>query len=268
MLRAHTVLSHGGVEIADVACSHPVGRGRHTEEASGHALVFVRRGCFVRSVEGVEALLDPTVAYCINPGEEQRYDHPQAHGDDCTSLSLTEGLIASLWGGDPALPSGPLPISPRLDLEHRLLLAGARRGTDSHELHEQAIELSASVLEQVDLSRVASGRPTTACARRSLADGAREALIADPQRSLPDLARTLTISPHHLSRVFRLTNGHTISRHRMRLRVRNTLERLADGERDLARLAADLGVSDQSHLCRVIRSETGSTPSALRSILM
>ena len=53
----------------------------------------------------------------------------------------------------------------------------------------------------------------------------------------------------------------------MRLRARTVLERLAGGERNLARLAADLGYADQSHLCRVLRSETGRAPSALRSVL-
>jgi AraC-like DNA-binding protein len=33
---------------------------------------------------------------------------------------------------------------------------------------------------------------------------------------------------------------------------------------DLARLATKLGFADQSHLSRVVRSETGRTPSALR----
>jgi AraC-like DNA-binding protein len=37
--------------------------------------------------------------------------------------------------------------------------------------------------------------------------------------------------------------------------------------RDLARVAADLGLTDQSHLCRVLRSETGVVPSALRRLL-
>jgi AraC-like DNA-binding protein len=36
---------------------------------------------------------------------------------------------------------------------------------------------------------------------------------------------------------------------------------------NLARLAADLGFADQSHLCRVVREETGRTPSALRDVL-
>jgi transcriptional regulator GlxA family with amidase domain len=100
-----------------------------------------------------------------------------------------------------------------------------------------------------------------------LVDGAREALTAEPDRSLQDLAGTLAVSPHHLSRIFHAATGHTISRHRMRLRVRTALERLAAGERDLARLAADLGFADQSHLCRVVRAETGQTPSVLRGVL-
>jgi AraC-like DNA-binding protein len=95
----------------------------------------------------------------------------------------------------------------------------------------------------------------------------REALAADPDRSLQDLARDLAVSPHHLSRVFSAANGSTVSRHRMRLRARIAMERLAAGDHDLARLAADLGFADQSHLCRVVRAETGSTPAALRAAL-
>jgi AraC-like DNA-binding protein len=53
----------------------------------------------------------------------------------------------------------------------------------------------------------------------------------------------------------------------MRIRTRNALERLADGEQDLARIAADTGFADHSHLCRVLRSETAHTPSALRAAL-
>jgi AraC-like DNA-binding protein len=49
--------------------------------------------------------------------------------------------------------------------------------------------------------------------------------------------------------------------------VRAALERLAGGESDLARLAAELGFVDQSHLCRAVRGETRRTPSALRNLL-
>jgi AraC-like DNA-binding protein len=222
----------------------------------------------VRSVNGTEMLLDPTVAYFTNPGQEQRYDHPHDHGDDCTSIGLDQRLAASLWGGDPTLPDRPLPVSPQLDFEHRMLLAAARRGGDSHELAERAVALTASALEHVEPARVAAARPSTSRARRALVDGVREALIADLDRPLVELAAGLAVSPHHLSRVFRRATGHTVARHRMRLRARVALERLAGGEQDLARLAAEVGFADQSHLCRVVRSETGRTPAALRASLI
>ena len=134
-------------------------------------------------------------------------------------------------------------------------------------LVERTVSLVASTLETADAGRVASGRPSTDRARAALVDGARQHLAGDPGRSLPDLAAALHVSPHHLSRTFRAVTGHTVSRHRMRLRTRSALDRLADGDHDLTRLAADLGFADHSHLCRVVRRETGRTPSGLRAAL-
>jgi AraC-like DNA-binding protein len=266
VLSTRRLLDHGGVTLTDVVCRLPTGRG-HAHEAGHHAIVFVRRGCFVRTADATSDLFDPTQAYCITPGQEQRYDHPHAGGDDCTSVWLDPALLASGWGGDPGLPSGPVPSSPQVDLEHRLLLAAAQRGEPADALHERVLSLVAAALGQVDPARVASGRPATARARRALVDDAREALAADPDRSLADLAAALDVSASHLSRLFRAATGHTIARHRMRLRARAALDRLAGGEQQLARLAADLGFADQSHLCRVIRSETGHTPAGLRRAL-
>jgi AraC-like DNA-binding protein len=266
MLSRRIVLESDDISIEDFTCRHPAGRGDTVGPAVRHALVLVRRGSFIRTVDGVESLLDPTLAYAMNPGEEERFDHPWHDGDDCTTIGLDPGLVASLRGEE-ALPSGPLPITPRLDLHHRLLLAAGRKGTDRDRVVEGAITLVGAALEQVDPARLAAGRPPTARARRLLVDRARELLAAEPGCPLPKLARTLEVSPHHLSRVFHAATGHTISRHRMRLRARAALERIADGEHDLARLAADIGFADQSHLCRVLRAETGRSSSALRQAL-
>ena len=80
MLSTRRLLDHGGVTLTDVTCRLPTGRG-HAHEAGHHAIVFVRRGCFVRTADATSALLDPTQAYCMNPGQEQRYDHPHAGGE-------------------------------------------------------------------------------------------------------------------------------------------------------------------------------------------
>jgi AraC-like DNA-binding protein len=84
---------------------------------------------------------------------------------------------------------------------------------------------------------------------------------------LPALARELGVSPHHLSRVFHAHTGHTIAQHRLMLRSREALQRIAEGEDSLARLAAELGFADQSHLTRAIRRQTGRTPGQLRRLL-
>jgi AraC-like DNA-binding protein len=266
MLSRRTLVERDGIGIADVACRSRSGRGRGGEQARGNALVFVRRGCFVREADGIAATLDATLAFCVHPDEEERYDHPHAGGDDCTALYLSPELVASLLG-EPSLPRRLLAVSPEVDLEHRILLAAARRGDDPAELAERALRLAACALEHDDPRRVAAGRPATAQAREALVAGAREALVAEPQSSLPRLARELAVSPHHLSRIFSAATGTTISRHRLRLRVRAAMERLAGGERDLARLAAELGFADQSHLCRTMKSELRETPSAVRRLL-
>ena len=49
--------------------------------------------------------------------------------------------------------------------------------------------------------------------------------------------------------------------------MRGALERLGEGERDLARLAVDTGFADQAHLTRRVRTETGDTPGRLRALL-
>ncbi len=192
MLSRRVVFDSDAIAIEDFVCRPPERRSEAVESSSRHALVFVRRGCFTRSVEGVESVLDPTVAYCMNPGEEERFDHPQTSGDDCTTIALDPALAALLWGDEEMLPAGPLQIPPWLDLAHRLLLADASKGADPDELTERAVSVAAATLEQVDSDRVAAGRPATARARRILVDGARELLAAEPGLPLPTLARTLT----------------------------------------------------------------------------
>ncbi len=115
MLARRTLLDRDGLTIDDVACRHRAGRARESEPTRGYALVFVRRGCFVRRADGSTELLDPTVAYCMTPGHEQRYDHPGDGGDDCTTIALDVPTVATLWGGEPGLPADPLPVPPRLD---------------------------------------------------------------------------------------------------------------------------------------------------------
>jgi AraC-like DNA-binding protein len=251
------------LEVRDVRCQSHRSTWSPPEEGRSFVVVFVRRGCFWRRVAGSESMLDPTVVYFSRPGEEQQIAHPRDGGDACTAISLSDELLAGMWGGEPGLPDRPAFTTPSLDLEQRLLVSGSS-GRDDSEVAERVVSLVAGVLERSRPERVAAGRPATAAARHRLIAGAREAFAADPSIGLVALARHLVVSPHHLSRLFRAYTGETVTRYRNRLRVRLVLERLAEGERSLARVAAELGFADQAHLTRVVRSEVGSPPSHLR----
>ena len=200
------------------------------------------------------------------PGQEQQVAHPHGGGDSCTAFALAPETAADLFGGDPELPAEPLFSDSELDLRHRYLVGTSSRA-DPFEVAERAVALLAAVLGRAHPARVASGRPTTAVARAEAVEAAREAIAAQPATGLFELARRVAVSPHHLSRIFSQHTGETISRYRNRIRVRLVLERLADGETSLARLAGDLGFADQAHLCRVVRSEVGHSPAQLRERL-
>jgi hypothetical protein len=197
MLSRRTLVDRDGIRIADVACRSARGRGQGGEQASGHALVFVRRGCFVREADGVASTLDLTLAYCINPEDEERYDHPHAGGDDCTVLFLSPQVVALLEGGEPSLPRRPLAAPPEIDLEHRLLLGGARQGDDPHELVERAIALA--------LAR--SSRTIRVPSRRGVPEPGMRVVCSWPERARrsPRTRNARCLSSHETSRSRRIT---------------------------------------------------------------
>jgi AraC-like DNA-binding protein len=256
-----------GVTVEDVRCRSPRSGWSDPEPSRGYGLVFVRRGSFRRRVNGVETAVDPTSAYFERPHEEQHVAHHVEGGDACTALALRPWVLARIWGGDPNVPDRPVPMDPSIDLQHRLMVGSCRRRDGRFAVTERAILLVTAVLERVQPSRVASGRPRTHEARRRVVDDAREALAADPTIGLIELASAVAVSPHHLSRIFRAHTGLPLSRYRTRLRMGLALERLAEGESNLAALATDLGFADHSHLGRVIRKELDHTPSWLRASL-
>ena len=74
-------------------------------------------------------------------------------------------------------------------------------------------------------------------------------------------------SPFHLARQFRAATGETISRYLLRLRLGAAVERLAEGERDIAALAIDIGFAHHSHFSARFRMAFGITPTLARDML-
>jgi AraC-like DNA-binding protein len=80
---------------------------------------------------------------------------------------------------------------------------------------------------------------------------------------LRQLARAAACSPWHLSKLFRLSMGLTLTQYRTQVRVAQALVRLREGERSLALLAVDLGFSHHSHFTAAFVRIMGAQPSLM-----
>lgn len=140
-------------------------------------------------------------------------------------------------------------------------MLGAEPGDERAEL---ALEIAVKVA-QVERRRIRdlACRPLTPTQLGLVAE-AREALATNPTLTLSQLAAQLAVSTHHLSRTFSRATRRGIAQHRVQLRICAALDRLQEGEHDLARLAADLGFADHSHLTRTLHRHTDRTPPELR----
>jgi AraC-like DNA-binding protein len=85
--------------------------------------------------------------------------------------------------------------------------------------------------------------------------------------TLDDVADAACCSLFHLARSFRKHTGLSLHAYRQRLRLALALQRLEEGERDLAALAHELGYSSQSHLGSAFVREIGVTPAQARRVL-
>jgi AraC-like DNA-binding protein len=256
-----------GFDVNAVRCTDACRGFDAPEETTGHALVFVRRGAFVRRTAGREVLLDSTVAYLAAPGEESQCAHPAGAGDTCIVIGLSPDLAAALAGGEPcSLPAVPMDAASEFAIRRAASLA---RGPDiDGELAEKVVGTVAALVARGRPGRSAGGSQRRGpAARERLAGQARELLLAEPGLGVIELARHVNCSPHHLSRVFSQVTGSSISAYRNRVRVSLALERISQGERGLAGLACELGFADHAHLTRTIRAVTGHTPTACRELL-
>ena len=267
MLSFVDVAARPDFTVTTVTCQDDHKGWSEVESPDEYRVVLVRQGRFRRRTAQVQTDLDPTVAYVGAPGEEEHFAHP-AGGDVCTLVSLTPELW-SVLAGDAARIGSAVYVDPRLDLTHRRVLAAASAGDVEYALTEQLLRLVGHVIEQIP-----GGGARPAGARPARTDGA---LVAAARRVILDdhpaatglfpLADLLGVSPYRLSRAFTRELGVSLTRYRNRVRLGRALDRLENGEPNLAALAADLGFADQAHLSRMMREQVGHTPKALRRLL-
>ena len=159
------------------------------------------------------------------------------------------------------------PVGSRIHLGARIL-GSALRWDAIGELEAEELALLLLGLIGVDLDRARGYRPRGRHPRDRI-ERVRALLAAAPDRRwrLDELARAVHCSPFHLARQFRAFTGSSIATYLLRLRLALALQRLAEGEADLAGLAADLGFASHSHFGARFRSVFGMSPGSVRDSL-
>lgn len=251
-------------------------------EALYDAVVFPRRGVFVKQVEGDSVVADVNHALFFNRGEAYRLEHPRGCGDHVTEFAFDEAVLRELSDSiDPALADddGRLfrfrqaPADSTGWMIHRMLLGCLQRGDDADVLEVE--ELSLHLVGRVLRAGHERTRAPSDGRRRSDTREAHDELVARTKLLLADrfgdshtvesIARDVASSPYHLCRVFKQRTGMTIHRYLSQARLRAALDRVLDRAPDLTRLAIDLGYSSHSHFTCSFRREFGAAPSAFRN---
>jgi AraC family transcriptional regulator len=241
MLHVRPILAGPLVRVADVTCCAPRGGCGAEEHSEMPEVVVPRRGVFTvhRGHRAVTA--DPMTAVVLYG--EYRVSHPAEDGDRCTVLAFA-----------PELHEEALRDARVLRAAQRMTITLA---ADQLEAEEHALHL---------LAELAGAPPLRAGPR---VHEVRELMAVRPGHrwTLTEIGRAVHTSPYHLARQFRAATGETIARHLLGLRLALALDRLQEGEDDLARLATDLGFASHSHFSERFRHIYGSTPSEVRKIL-
>jgi len=258
------LLDDPGLGVYDVRCWAPAGAPGAEEQADATQVVLPLEGVFeVR--HGRDAVVaDATSVAIFSAGREHRVGHPTTGGDRSIVLVFPPEVIDDALDSDRSYGG---PVGVRVHLGVRALGSALARGTiDELEAEELALLLLRGIGDALEPAH--SYRPP-GLHQRERVERVRALLAGTPERRwrLEEVAREVHCSPFHLARQFRAVTGTSISTYLLRLRLALALQRLAEGEADLAGLAADMGFASHSHFGARFRSVFGVPPGSVRDSL-
>ena len=271
-----TELDAGLIHVGAFRC--PVSRPEFHEHVPtrGYCFVFPRRAVWIEQDGHPAFVADANVVPLYNPSRPYRRRAIGGQPDSTDWFGVAPGLLREMVAAlEPHLQDADDVLFRRthvaapagLYLAQRLVFDRLRTGAcDALYVEEQGIALLADVLQRVHGGPFPSLNQRAA--HRALAEDARAlvAMAVDRPLRLSTLARTLCVSPFHLSRVFKASVGVSIQQYRSQLRLRRSLELLAGGDRDVLDIAVALGYSSHSHFTRAFRASYGMVPSQYRTV--
>ncbi len=282
LLEIRDVWKGASLSIADDCWQrrhHPANREDQQQQPT---VVIVRRGSYRRRFRQQQVIGTPNHVTFYNPGEPYQVDHLRGQQTKVTAIKISFDLLETLLSArDPqAARRNRFPehlthvlCPPGWYRLHRQLLTYlssvevSNGHCDTLMVEEIILSLLDSIVDQGcgrDLSTVDGGvsssinQARVAAAQEVMADRFGEGL------SMKDVAAAVGCSPWHLARQFAEQVGIPLHRFLNRLRLRNALERLCDGEEDLAQLAGESGFCSHSHFSSAFKREFSISPRQAR----
>jgi AraC-like DNA-binding protein len=277
-LKSATLFVSDFVRITDVCCHAPRSGFGEDEIVESPRLIFPRRGVFECGFGRETMVADSNGVLLFNAGDCYRVRHPCDGGDDCSVFVFPPEVLCEALAdyglSRPHVEAHPFAfpavlIDTGAQYRERMLHHALRlRGLDSLGAEEAAGSLLELLAAQIAGYPVPERRMSTPPQQRSV-EQARALLSSRPEArlSLGEIAHQVHYSPFHLARLFRAEVGATLHQYRLRLRLAAALERIAQGEDDLSRLALDLGFDSHSHFTASFKRCFGRTPSQVRADL-
>ena len=281
-LTFRTIYESTLISVRDYEC-HADRSGPGIEEYSGvNGIVLMRHGAFGKHFGRRSFMADVNQAVFFSKESTYRVSHPAECGDRGTSFIPSPRVLNDIVRElDPSVdehPDNPFPFvtgpcDAKLFWRHRQLVQRLENAqTNPLEplwADVTSLQLVADVLEaaftQHGLPRKERRAGTDADhAERVEAAKTYLAMNLAERITLDDVAHEVHASPFHLARVFQQRTGVPVHRYLTQLRLRASLERLANGTSDLTQLALDLGFSSHSHFTDAFRREFGRSPSEVR----
>jgi len=266
------LLDTGTARVGMFRCAVSDPRFRNSGPTEGHLVVFPRTGVWIEQEGSAPVVADPQVITIYNRGRHYLRRALSPEGDRCDWYSVSPAVALEIAqvhdsraSDDPARAYRveTAPSDPGLYYRQRQLLHRLSRGSiDPLAAEEAVLRLVGEVISR------AMACPLTRLPRahRELVERTRSELarnLGSPLH-LVTLAERVGVSPYHLCRIFRAGTGVTLHRYRTDLRLGTALERIAEGETSLSRVAHELGFSSQSHFTVALRTRHGVTPRRLR----
>lgn len=261
------------VRIGAFRCpvEHP--RFSNTRPLDEYLFVFPRVACWIEQQGHRPFIADPTTIPLYNPRQPYQRAPIDPSGDNTDWFAINPELLREAVGrfDRRIADSDRLFIRSAVNAEAATFMA-QRRVFDhvSMAAEPDAMLVEESVLailgNVVELSMAPDRRGDGPNANTALADAARVHLARSFLRKegVADVAAALGVSPFHLCRVFRRETGHSLHQFRKELRLRWSLQPLADGV-DILTVALAAGFAHHSHFTTAFRRTFGVQPSQFRA---